>query len=112
MTSPRSGTPKAGRKADYARMAVVLVSTLIAIAGSFVGSGALGGTPIAEAAGGALGADATLIAPAVPAFGVWSVIYAGLFAYACWQILPGRAVSDRHRRLGYPVAASLLLNAA
>ncbi|MCY0903689.1 tryptophan-rich sensory protein [Arthrobacter sp. H14-L1] len=89
-----------------------MFSTVLAIVGSFIGSGALGGTPIAQAAGGALGADATLIAPAVPAFGVWSVIYAGLVAYACWQILPARAINERQRRLGYPIAASALLNAA
>ncbi len=112
MAASSTSAVKPGRKADYVRKAVVMSSTVLAIVGSFVGSGALGGTPIAQAAGGALGADATLIAPAVPAFGVWSVIYAGLFAYACWQILPARALSDRQKRLGYPVAASMLLNAA
>ncbi|MBG0740192.1 tryptophan-rich sensory protein [Paeniglutamicibacter antarcticus] len=112
MASTTTTTVKGGRTADQIRKAVVMFSTVLAIVGSFVGSGALGGTPIAQAAGGALGADATLIAPAVPAFGVWSIIYAGLFAYACWQILPGRALGDRQKRLGYPIAASTLLNAA
>ncbi len=117
MASTRTGTDRArtangGSTADKVRKAVVMFSTVLAIVGSFIGSGALGGTPIAQAAGGVLGADATLIAPAVPAFGVWSIIYAGLFAYACWQILPSRAGNDRQKRLGYPIAASLLLNAA
>ncbi len=98
--------------ADTVRQVVVVVSLLLAVGGGIVGSGALGGTPIAEAAGGALSADATLIAPAGPAFSIWSVIYLGLAAYTVWQLLPGQRASERQRRLGYPVAASLVLNAA
>jgi hypothetical protein len=97
---------------DTVRQVVVVASMLIAIAGGVVGSGAFGGTPIAEAAGGALSADATPIAPAGPAFSIWSVIYAGLVAYAVWQLLPGQKASERQRQLGYLVAASLILNAA
>ncbi|ARC57373.1 hypothetical protein AS850_09825 [Frondihabitans sp. 762G35] len=97
---------------DRARQIVVAVSAVLALAGSFVGSGAVIGTPIAEAAGGALGADATLVAPGTGAFQIWGVIYLGLVAYAVWQLLPAQATAERHRRLGYPVAASLLLNAA
>jgi hypothetical protein len=33
-------------------------------------------------------------------------------AYAVWQALPGQTTASRHRALGYPVAASLVLNAA
>lgn len=97
---------------DRVRQIIVLVSAVLAIAGAFVGSGAAGGTPIAEASGGALSADATPVAPAGPAFAIWSVIYAGLLAYAVWQLLPAQATDSRHRRLGYPIALSLLLNAA
>jgi hypothetical protein len=98
-------------RADTVRQWVVTVCAVVAIAGSFVGSGALGGTPIAEAAGGALSSDSTLIAPAVPAFSIWSVIYLGLVAYTVWQLLPSRRHDVRQRSLGYPVAASLVLNA-
>lgn len=97
---------------DGLRQAVVLFSTAVAIGGSLVGSGALGGVPIGEAAGGALSADATPIAPAVPAFAIWTPIYAGLVTYAIWQVLPRRKAESRQRLLGYPIAASLLLNAA
>ncbi len=97
---------------DRVRQTVVAVSAVLAIVGSFIGSGAAGGTPIQDAAGGALSADATLIAPAGPAFSIWSVIYAGLVAYAVWQFLPRQTGSARQRRLGYPIAATLLLNAA
>jgi hypothetical protein len=97
---------------DTVRQLVVLLSAILAVAGAFVGSGAAGGTPIQDAAGGALSADATPIAPAGPAFSIWSVIYVGLLGYAIWQLLPAQRTSPRHRRVGYPIAASLLLNAA
>lgn len=96
---------------DTVRQTVVLVSLLIAIAGALIGSGALGGDTMPEAAGGVFRADATLIAPAGPAFAIWSVIYLGLVGYAIWQFLPAQKASVRHRRLGYPMAASMVLNA-
>jgi hypothetical protein len=97
---------------DLLRQVTVLASAIIAIVGSFIGSGAAGGTPIQDAAGGALAADATPIAPGGPAFAVWTVIYAGLIAYAIWQLLPAQRADARQRTLGYPIALSLLLNAA
>lgn len=109
-----TGTRTAGGATaqDRIRQSVVIASMVMAIVGSFVGSGAAGGTPIQDAVGGALSADATLIAPAGPAFSIWSVIYGGLIAYAVWQALPAQAADNRQRRVGYWVAASLLLNAA
>ncbi|ANF32044.1 hypothetical protein A0130_10490 [Leifsonia xyli] len=98
--------------ADRVRQTLVIAGTVVAIIGAFVGSGAAGGTPIPEVAGGALSADATLLAPAGPAFAIWSVIYAGLVAYAIWQALPSQAARERQRRAGFWVLASLLLNAA
>ncbi len=92
-------------RANTRRRTTVVAAAVVAVAGSFIGSGALGGTPIAQAAGGALGPDATLISLAVPAFGVWSLIYLCLCAYALWHAVPGHAVSTRQRRLGYPIAA-------
>ncbi|MET0956053.1 MAG: tryptophan-rich sensory protein [Cryobacterium sp.] len=97
---------------DLLRQSTVLVSAVLALAGSFVGSGAAGGTPIQDASGGALAADATPIAPGGPAFAIWTPIYAGLVLYAIWQFLPRQKTDPRQRRLGYGVAASLLLNAA
>lgn len=89
---------------------LVVVSAVVAVVGSLIGSGAWIGTPIAEAAGGALSATATLVAPAGTAFSIWSVVYGGLIAYAIWQFLPGR--TSRHEALRLPVALSMLLNAA
>jgi hypothetical protein len=97
---------------DVVRQITVAASATFALIGAFVGSGAAGGTPIQDAAGGALAADATVIAPAGPAFGIWSIIYLGLVAYAVWQMLPKQSSAELHRRVGYWVAASLVLNAA
>ncbi|UFU03051.1 tryptophan-rich sensory protein [Ruania suaedae] len=92
------------------RLAVTVCALLCALATAY-GVGALGGTPVSEAAGGALAADATLIAPGTQAFGIWSVIYVGLAGYVIWQWLPpGSGV--RGRAIGWWAAASLLLNGA
>ena len=88
------------RTSDLIRQWVVFVSLIVAVVGSLIGSGALGGIPIQEAAGGALRADATLIAPAVPAFSIWSVIYLGLAGLAIWQLLPAQRANPRQRQLG------------
>jgi hypothetical protein len=96
---------------DGLRQAVVAVSAVAGIAGAALGSGAFGGTPIASAAGGALAADATLVAPAGPAFAIWSVVYTGLVALAVWQLLPAHRDDPRQRATGWWTAASLLLNA-
>ncbi|WP_209559491.1 tryptophan-rich sensory protein [Frigoribacterium sp. PvP032] len=110
-TRPASATaPPAS--ADVVRQVVVVVGAVLAIVLAAFGSGAFGGTSVSGASGGALSADATPIAPATTAFSIWSVIYAGLVAYAVYQALPGQRAVDRHRRLGYWVAASMLLNAA
>ena len=97
---------------DITRQIVVAASATFAVIGAYVGSGAAGGTAVQNASNGALSADATPIAPAGPAFSIWSVIYAGLIVYAIWQMLPSQSSAERHRRLGYWIAASLVLNAA
>ena len=106
--SPELSTATTG----WAFPVVTLLGTAAAIVAAFVGSGALGGTPIAEAAGGALSADATPVAPAGAAFGIWSVIYLGLAAYAVWQLTPAARRSGRQRSLRPWALASVLLNAA
>ncbi|HEY9290083.1 MAG TPA: TspO/MBR family protein, partial [Microlunatus sp.] len=97
---------------DLTRQLVVVSCAVLAVAASAVGSGAFGGTPIQQVSGGALAADATRIAPAGPAFSIWSIIYLGLVALAVWQLLPAHREDRRQRRVGYPIAASMLLNAA
>ena len=90
------------------RRLAVSLAFLLAMAGTAVGVGAFGGSPIDEAAGGLLSADATHLAPATPAFRIWSVIYLGLGAYTLWQWWDRR---DERRIAGLAIA-SLLLNAA
>ncbi|MDP3969892.1 MAG: hypothetical protein Q8Q02_16625 [Nocardioides sp.] len=94
------------------RQVAVLLSAIVAVVGSTLGSGAFGGTPIDQAAGGALDADATLIAPAGPAFSIWGLIYAALLLLAVVQALPSRRHDARLDAVGWWVAASLLLNLA
>jgi len=96
--------------ADLWRRLTVTAAAVTCAVGAPFGAGLLG-TPVDEAAGGALAADATLIAPAGPAFSIWSVIYAGLGAYVVWQWLPARAHSPRARATGWWAAASMILNA-
>lgn len=90
---------------------VTVVAVAVAIVLSFIGSGALGGTPISEAAGGALSADATPFAPAGPAFSIWSIVYLGLIVYAVYQVLRRQRGSARQAALRPWAAASALLNA-
>ncbi|PFG44118.1 TspO/MBR related protein [Isoptericola jiangsuensis] len=112
MTAPTGTTTTTGpTAADRVRQAVVLVGALVAVAAAAVGSGAFGGQPIQDAAGGALSAEATVVAPGTPAFRIWSVIYLGLVVTAVVQALPGRAADPRWRATAWWVLASMALNA-
>ncbi|WP_432570550.1 tryptophan-rich sensory protein [Kineococcus sp. SYSU DK005] len=110
--TPSLGSAGRAGSRDGLRRAALAASAVLAVAGSAVGSGALGGTPIAQAAGGALSASATLVAPDGPAFAIWGVVYTGLLALAVWQLLPARTHDARQRATGWWVTASLLLNLA
>ncbi|GAA2165075.1 hypothetical protein FHX52_4562 [Humibacillus xanthopallidus] len=97
--------------ADQVRRVAVVVAEVLCVFGTLVGVGVLG-TRVEESSGGALAATATLIAPAGPAFSIWSVIYLGLLAYAVWQLPARNATRERVRSTGWLAAASMLLNAA
>lgn len=103
--------PLAPTSSDRLRQVVVVVGSLVAVAGAAIGSGAFGGQQVEDAAGGALSADATPLAPASPAFRIWSVIYLGLVAYAVYQALPRNGSVPRLRQTGWWVLVSMLLNA-
>jgi len=96
---------------DRVRQVTVLLGGAVAVAAAAVGSGAFGGQAIQDAAGGALSDSATPVAPAGPAFSIWSVIYLGLAVVAVWQALPRQASNPRLRATGWWVLASMLLNA-
>ena len=96
---------------DRARQAWVTICQALCIYGTLVGFGVLG-TSVEDSSGGALSADATLLAPGGTAFSIWSVIYLGLFAYTVWQWLPANTESPRAQATGWLAGASMLLNAA
>ncbi|MEW1954484.1 TspO/MBR family protein [Terrabacter sp. NPDC080008] len=95
---------------DQVRRLVVVAAEVFCVVGTLVGVGVLG-TRVEESSGGALAATATLVAPAGPAFSIWTPIYLGLLGYAVWQLLPAHAVRDRARSTGWLAAASMVLNA-
>jgi len=88
----------------------VTLAEVFCIVGTLYGVGVFG-TRVEESSGGALAADATLLAPAGPAFSIWSVIYLGLAGYTVWQWLPANTTSPRARAAGWLAAASMVLNA-
>lgn len=99
-----------GTGLDLARRIAVLSSVSFALVGAFFGSGLAGGTDIPEVQDGALAPDGSFLAPAGPAFGIWSVIYLGLIVYAIWQALPGQRASPRQRSVGWWIALTAVLN--
>lgn len=107
MTHPETAR---ARPKDLARAIIVLAAFAVTIGMVLFGSGALGGTPTSEAAGGALSATATELAPATGAFSIWSVIYIGLGALVVWQLLPRQRSSERHRAVGGLLVPALVLN--
>ncbi len=96
--------------ADQARRFAVVAAEIFCVVGTLFGIGVLG-TRVEESSGGALAATATLVAPAGPAFSIWTPIYLGLLGYAVWQLLPANAVRDRVRSTGWLAAVSMVLNA-
>lgn len=88
---------------------LVSLSQIVSLYGTLVGVGFLG-TRVRDAGGGLFRPDATLLAPALPAYHVWSVIYLGLFAYTIGLWLPGSSVSARLRRTAWPASLSMILN--
>lgn len=99
------------KQQSWALPVVTILVVAIAVVVAFIGSGALGGTAISEAAGGWLSADATPIAPGGTAFSIWSLIYLGLVGYALWQLSPTARSSERQRQIRPWAIASVLLNA-
>jgi len=108
-TTSRATTPTP-EGADIARQIVVALAVAGMIFAAMVGVGLFGGENVRELQGGALDADATVLAPGRPAFSIWSVIYVLMVAYAVWQALPGQRSRNRQRRAGWWIAATAVLN--
>ncbi|KAF2418695.1 TspO/MBR family protein [Microbacterium sp. B35-30] len=95
---------------DLTRQIVVISAFCFMIIAAMVGTGLFGGTPVQDLQDGALDEDGSYLAPASPAFSIWSVIYIGLFAYTVWQALPRQRGSERQRALGWLIAGTMALN--
>lgn len=95
---------------DLARQIVVISAVVFMIIAAMVGVGLFGGTNVRDLQGGALDADATVLAPGRSAFSIWSVIYILMIAYAVWQALPGQRARDRQRRAAWWIALTAVLN--
>ncbi|KZE89371.1 TspO/MBR family protein [Microbacterium sp. TNHR37B] len=95
---------------DLVRQIGVISATCFMIVAAMVGTGLFGGTNVRDLQGGALDADATVLAPDRPAFGIWTVIYLLMIGYTVWQALPGQRARERQRAAGWWVAASAVLN--
>lgn len=98
------------RRKDATRQIVVICAFCSMIVAALLGVGMLGGTPIQDAQGGALDADGSYVAPARPAFSIWSVVYVGLLGYTAWQAFPRQRARERQRALGMLVAGTMVLN--
>lgn len=75
-----------------------------------IGGGAFGGESVSELQNGALSDEASYLAPAGPAFSIWSLIYLGLIAFTIWQALPAQRSDERQRAVGVWIALSMVLN--
>ena len=98
------------RPSDLVRQIVVLSAISFMLVSALLGTGLFGGTSVNDTQSGSLDSDSTYLAPAGPAFSIWSVIYAGLIAYAVWQALPSQRANPRQRELGWLVALTAVLN--
>lgn len=95
---------------DIARQISVISALGFTLVAVLVGVGGLGGTEVENSQGGQLSEQGSYLAPAGPAFSIWSVIYAGLLAYAVWQALPSQRASARQRAIGWWIALTIVLN--
>ena len=108
----RTGTAYRGGMTakDLTRQIVVIAAFCFMIVAAMVGTGLFGGTSVQDLQGGALDEDGSYLAPARPAFMIWTVIYVGLLAYTIWQALPRQRASERQRVLGWLIAGTMALN--
>lgn len=110
---PTRGSSSRATATDIVRQVFVAGSAIVAMIGLAVGVGSFGdNAAVEQSAGGALSDAATLVAPAGPAFSIWTPIYIGLAALAVWQLAPSRRADPRLRRVGWLIGLTMLLNAA
>ena len=110
VASSPSRVTEASRPADLVRQIAVISALCFMIIAAAVGTGAFGGTSVQNLQDGALDADGSFLAPARPAFSIWSAIYLLLIAYTVWQALPRQRAAARQRAVGWWVALTMVLN--
>ena len=98
------------RTKDIRRQALIISAAAFMLIAAAVGAGAFGGASVDDLQDGALSAQGSYLAPAGPAFSIWSLIYLGLIAYTVWQALPTQRQDARQRAVGGWIAASMVLN--
>lgn len=93
-----------------ARQVLVIAAASFMLISAVAVGGAFGGEGVSDQQNGALTDQSTYLAPAGPAFSIWSVIYLGLIAYTVWQALPAQRDDPRQRATAGWVAVSMVLN--
>lgn len=93
-----------------ARQSLIIAAASFMLIAAAVGAGAFGGASVDDLQDGALSAQGSYLAPAGPAFSIWSLIYIGLLAYTVWQALPAQRTDARQQAVGGWIAASMVLN--
>lgn len=102
--------PRESRTQGLARQILVIAAATFMLIAAAFGAGAFGGESVDELQGGALSAQGSFLAPAGPAFSIWSLIYLGLIGYTIWQALPAQRQDPRQQAVGGWIAASMILN--
>ncbi|MFC7659295.1 tryptophan-rich sensory protein [Pseudonocardia benzenivorans] len=92
--------------ADLVRAAAVLVLAVLQI----VVAGLGGSGRIGDGVGVVAADNPTPLLAAGWAFSIWSVIYLGFLAYAVYAVLPSQRSRPAHRRTGWWLAVSAVLN--
>ncbi|WP_258567024.1 tryptophan-rich sensory protein [Microbacterium sp. Se5.02b] len=98
------------RTRGIVRQSLTIAAASFMLIAAAVGAGAFGGASVDDLQDGALSAQGSYLAPAGPAFSIWSLIYLGLIAYTVWQALPAQRQDDRQQAVGGWIAASMVLN--
>lgn len=92
------------------RQVLVIASASFMLIAAVLGSGMFNSDSVSQQQDGSLSDQGSYLAPAGPAFSIWSVIYLGLIVYTIWQALPAQRQDERQKTVGGWVAASMALN--
>lgn len=98
------------RTKGIGRQSLIIAAATFMLIAATIGAGVFGGASVDDLQDGALSAQGSFLAPAGPAFSIWSLIYLGLIAYTVWQALPAQRQDARQQAVGGWIAASMVLN--